>query len=111
MVSTRAALIITFVVAVTSTACNRPSAEAPESAPVGTSGEPTAGRAEGCSPVETREANVPDQRPSFPGQTRACAAPSSVPVDVAVVAKGLQHPWAVEPLPGGGSDDEEAETS
>ena len=26
-----------------------------------------------CERVETRPANVPDQQPSFPGQTRACA--------------------------------------
>ena len=26
-----------------------------------------------CTPLETREANAPAQRPSFPGQTRACA--------------------------------------
>jgi glucose/arabinose dehydrogenase len=59
-----------------------------------------AGRA-GCAPLETREPNAPDQRPAFPGQTRACAAQSSVRFDVAVVAKGLQRPWAVEPLPDG----------
>jgi glucose/arabinose dehydrogenase len=55
-----------------------------------------------CRPLETREPNLPGQRPAFPGQTRACASPSSVAFSVAVVAKGLEHPWAVEPLPGGG---------
>jgi len=54
-----------------------------------------------CRPLETREPNAPDQRPAFPGQTRACPAPSNVAFDVAVLAKGLEHPWAVEPLPGG----------
>ena len=55
----------------------------------------------GCKPVETRQPNAEAQRPAFPGQTRACAAPSNVAFDVVVVAKGLVHPWAVEPLPGG----------
>ena len=55
-----------------------------------------------CRPLETRSPNAPDQRPDFPGQTRACAAPSDVAVEVTVVAKGLDHPWAVEPLPEGG---------
>jgi glucose/arabinose dehydrogenase len=54
-----------------------------------------------CNPIETREPNVPQQQPAFEGQTRACAAPSNVAFEVMVLAKGLAHPWAVEPLPGG----------
>src|SRR5687768_4323006 len=54
-----------------------------------------------CSPLETRVANAPDQRPAFKGQTRACRASSSVAFNVTVVATGLVHPWSVEPLPGG----------
>lgn len=54
-----------------------------------------------CKPVETREPNAPAQKPAFPGQTRACEAPSSVAFNVVVVARGLEEPWAVEPLPGG----------
>jgi glucose/arabinose dehydrogenase len=54
-----------------------------------------------CDPLETRPPNAADQRPSFAGQTRACAVRSSVAFDVVVVAKGLEHPWAVEPLPDG----------
>jgi glucose/arabinose dehydrogenase len=54
-----------------------------------------------CPPVEKRAPNAPDQRPEFPGQTRACAVESNVAFDVIVVAKGLEHPWTVEPLPGG----------
>jgi len=54
-----------------------------------------------CAPLETREPNAPHQRPSFPGQTRACAIASIAPFEVVVVASGLEHPWAVEPLPGG----------
>ncbi len=54
-----------------------------------------------CAPLETREPNVPDQQPTFAGQRRACAAPASPAFDVTVVARGLDKPWAVEPLPGG----------
>ena len=57
-------------------------------------------RVPGCKPLETRQANAAEQRPERPDQTRACAAPASAPFDVVVVAKGLVHPWAVEPLPG-----------
>lgn len=54
-----------------------------------------------CPPLETRKPNAPDQRPAFSGQTRACGVKSSVAYDVVVLAKGLEHPWAVEPLPDG----------
>jgi aldose sugar dehydrogenase len=55
----------------------------------------------GCTRLETRQPNAPDQRPAFQGQTRACGVRSNVAFDVAVVTKGLEHPWAVEPLPNG----------
>ena len=89
------------IVALVAAGCNRPSAEPGDAAPVGTAGERAEGRAEGCAPVETRAPNAPDQRPAFAGQTRACDARSNVAFDVVVLAKGLEHPWAVEPLPGG----------
>lgn len=54
-----------------------------------------------AQPLETRVPNVPTQRPTFPGQTRACASESGINLDVTVVADGLDHPWAVEPLPDG----------
>jgi len=54
-----------------------------------------------CAPLETRAPNAPDQRPAFREQTRACAAKTHTPLRVVVVAKGLQKPWAVEPLPSG----------
>jgi glucose/arabinose dehydrogenase len=57
--------------------------------------------AEPCSPLETREANASDQRPAFPGQTRACKVVSDVAFEVTVLAKGLERPWSVEPLAGG----------
>jgi glucose/arabinose dehydrogenase len=54
-----------------------------------------------CAPLETRQANAPEQRPAFAGQTRACAVKSDVAFEVVVLAKGLNKPWAVEPLPNG----------
>src|SRR5918994_1277637 len=57
--------------------------------------------AAGCTPLETREPNAPSQRPAFQGQTRTCGVKSNVAFNVTVLAKGLEHPWAVEPLPGG----------
>jgi aldose sugar dehydrogenase len=62
---------------------------------------PTVAAAQSCKPLETRQANVPDQRPAFPGQTRACEEASEVGFQVEVLAKGLDKPWAVEPLPNG----------
>src|SRR5689334_22741554 len=52
-----------------------------------------------CKPLETRDPNGEGQRPAFEGQTRACGVKSEVAFDVMVVARGLDHPWAVEPLP------------
>ncbi|MGH7638088.1 MAG: PQQ-dependent sugar dehydrogenase [Gemmatimonadaceae bacterium] len=57
--------------------------------------------ADPCTPIETRPANAPDQQPAFPGQTRACAVTSNVAFNVTVVARGLEKPWSVEPLPTG----------
>ena len=54
-----------------------------------------------CKPLETRPPNTSEQRPAFAGQTRACATASNVAFEVVVLAKGLDRPWAVEPLPGG----------
>ena len=56
---------------------------------------------EQCVPLETRPPNDPSQEPAFPGQTRACAVDSNVELQVLVLSTGLEHPWAVEPLPGG----------
>ncbi|MFN6962260.1 MAG: PQQ-dependent sugar dehydrogenase [Pyrinomonadaceae bacterium] len=61
----------------------------------------TASTPQACRPVETAEPNAASQQPSFPGQTRVCAVTSEVAFDVTVIAKGLDRPWAVEPLPNG----------
>lgn len=57
--------------------------------------------ADPCRPIETRPPNATGQEPAFPEQTRACAVESNVQFEVVVVARGLEHPWAVEPLPNG----------
>lgn len=54
-----------------------------------------------CRPLETRTPNVPEQKPTFAGQTRVCGVTANVAFDVVVLAKDLDHPWAVEPLPSG----------
>src|SRR4028118_2386101 len=54
-----------------------------------------------CVPLETRTPNAPEQKPAFPGPTRACAGKSGVCFGLTVLAKGLERPWAVEPLPDG----------
>ena len=54
-----------------------------------------------CRPLETRNPNASDQRPAVAGQTRVCGTKSDTRFDVAVLARGLEHPWAVEPLPDG----------
>ena len=78
---------------------NADSTRPPAAAPGDTAGRTTAAN---CTPLETREANAPSQRPAFEGQTRACGIRSdTVAYQVTVVATGLKNPWAVEPLPGG----------
>jgi glucose/arabinose dehydrogenase len=51
--------------------------------------------------METRAPTAQGQKPAFPGQTRACAVRSNVAFDVVVLARGLEKPWSVEPLPNG----------
>jgi aldose sugar dehydrogenase len=57
--------------------------------------------AQQCTPLETRTPNRPDQQPAVPGITRTCGMRSDVAFDVQVVARGLEKPWSVEPLPDG----------
>jgi len=93
----RVTLFSTAVSAVALAGCSTPvSGQGNGSA---TQGSKPAGA--GCTPIETREANVPEQRPAFAGQTRACEAKSNVAFDVTVVATGLVKPWSIEPLPDG----------
>ena len=87
-----------LVLAVAAAGC---SPRADDSAASAESQGSAAGADSACTPLETREPNTPDQRPAFQGQTRACGITSNAAFDVVVIAKGLEHPWAVEPLPGG----------
>jgi glucose/arabinose dehydrogenase len=54
-----------------------------------------------CKPLETRKPNAEGQTPAFAGQTRACEVKSNVAYELTVLARGLEKPWAVEPLPDG----------
>lgn len=45
--------------------------------------------------------NAENQRPAFPGQTRAPRVVSGVTLEAQIVASGLEQPWALEFLPDG----------
>lgn len=62
---------------------------------------PASPAAAACQPLETRGKEAPFFKPAFAGQTRTCGVATKTPVEVSVVAKGLQKPWAIEPLPDG----------
>lgn len=53
------------------------------------------------APLETRPANAPDQRPAFPGQTRAPGVRTESALAHTVVASGLVEPWGLALLPDG----------
>lgn len=91
----------TVLMAATAAACGQGSAKSAGSAASAMPGDSVPSDSAACSPLESRKPTAPDQRPAFRGQTRACAVKSNVAFNVAVLAKGLEHPWAVEPLPGG----------
>lgn len=67
----------------------------------GANGQDTATPASGGAPLETRDANAPNQQPAFPGQTRAPGVVSGQAVSHQVVASGLEHPWGLAELPDG----------
>jgi glucose/arabinose dehydrogenase len=52
-------------------------------------------------PVETGPPNAPDQKPAFPGQTRAPEVKAGVAYQVETLAAGLEHPWSLAFLPDG----------
>ncbi|MGE5926543.1 MAG: PQQ-dependent sugar dehydrogenase [Gemmatimonadota bacterium] len=94
----RAAAVAALIVALPGCSSQRQS-DSP--VPDQQAGTDTIARQSGCRPLETRPANAPSQQPAFEGQTRACGVASDVAYQVSVVARGLVHPWAVEPLPDG----------
>ncbi|HEX7318351.1 MAG TPA: PQQ-dependent sugar dehydrogenase [Pyrinomonadaceae bacterium] len=92
----------TFVMAMVLVAAGAACAQGGRDA--GQTSAPTAARTNStapCAPLETRTANAPEQKPAFVGQTRVCGVKSGAAFDVTVLAKGLERPWAVEPLPNG----------
>ena len=97
----RAALFSIFVLASIAMACSQSAGGRAADAAGSQASADSAAGSDPCKPLETRQPNAPDQRPATPGQTRTCGVTSNVAFDVAVVAKNLEHPWAVEPLPGG----------
>jgi aldose sugar dehydrogenase len=98
MCTTRFAILTIIVLAIPATACSQRAEDTANAAAARVSADSTD---PSCTPLETREPNAREQRPAFKGQTRACGVKSNVAFDVTVLAKGLAHPWAVEPLPGG----------
>lgn len=83
------------------TGCNNKTAQQAENSQT-TQAETTAqAKPADCRPLETRDPSSPDQKPTFKEQNRACGIKSETAYEVVVVAKGLDKPWAVEPLPNG----------
>ncbi|WP_375461194.1 PQQ-dependent sugar dehydrogenase [uncultured Enterovirga sp.] len=54
-----------------------------------------------AAPADTRPPNAPDQRPAFPGQTRAPKPDRATAVTLTPVAQGLQNSWGMAFLPDG----------
>ncbi|HEV7993764.1 MAG TPA: PQQ-dependent sugar dehydrogenase [Gemmatimonadaceae bacterium] len=79
--------------------CASQAGKSPEG--VGGAASASATRPANCTPLETRPTEAAGEKPASPDQTRACGVTSNVTFDVVVVAKGLEKPWSVEPLPGG----------
>jgi aldose sugar dehydrogenase len=88
----RITFVLTILLMTGVTACAQNPRETPKT---------STSTSQSCTPLETRTANAPQQKPAFAGQTRACGVKSEVAFDVVVVAKGLNQPWAVEPLSNG----------
>jgi len=98
---------LSLLVAALLGACSRapsPSSHQPEQTPhvvkAAGKGEATAPR-DGPNPglpVETAPPNVPENRPAFPGQTRAPAVHTATHFRVSEVAGELDNPWAIARL-------------
>ena len=101
MTAPRARSLAIVLLAATVAGCGARPGDNPDEAESRASGSGAADDTAPCTPLETRDPNAPDQRPAFEGQTRACGVSSDVAFEVRVLAKGLTHPWAVEPLPDG----------
>lgn len=101
MILSRSAFLPAIVISVVA-ACSPATNDTAANASTPTTGDSARGTGSACTPLETRDANARDQRPATAGQTRTCGIRSDAPAfEVVVLAKTLDHPWAVEPLPGG----------
>jgi len=103
MTSLRIAIALTLPAMVGNAACAPNTPDATQSsrlaAPSLPVAQPTAVKL--GEPLEKRPPNASAQKPAFAGQTRAPGVKSEIAFEVTVVAKGLNRPWAVEPLPNG----------
>lgn len=90
--------ITTALLAATAAACTQQAPATTDSVP-----SPTGDTPGPCavSPLETKAINGTGQTPAFAGQTRACGIISNVAHEVTVLATGLVHPWAIEPMSDG----------
>ena len=99
MITPRSAAFLGAALALVSvTACAQTPGEARESQSADAG---DAAAIQECVPVESRSPNADRQQPAFEGQTRACSVTAGVEFELTVIATGLEHPWAVEPLPDG----------
>lgn len=55
----------------------------------------------GISSVETKEANSPEYKPAFEGQTRVKAVTTKTPYKFEVLTEDLDSPWGIAALPDG----------
>jgi glucose/arabinose dehydrogenase len=98
---TRVATAVPILALAVFAACAPRPESAAETSPGETAqAQPAGGQAQ-CTPLETRNPNASGQQPATPGQTRTCGVQSNVAFDVQVVARGIERPWSVEPLPDG----------
>ena len=97
---TRVVLAVPLMASALAAACAAPRPDG-QTAPGETASAQTPAPPAQCTPLETREPNGAGQQPAFPRQTRTCGVRSNVAFEVQVVARGLEKPWSVEPLPDG----------
>src|SRR3569833_1376433 len=58
-------------------------------------------KAQTGAPVETKQANSPDYKPAFKGQTRVGSVVTKTAYEGKVITSSLQSPWGIAPLPDG----------
>ncbi|HVR20189.1 MAG TPA: PQQ-dependent sugar dehydrogenase [Polyangiaceae bacterium] len=104
----RSSVLLSCALVLLSPACNKkPSANHEQNAAKvipaegqGQRTEPRVGPTAGA-PVETAPPNVPENKPAFPGQTRAPAIHTNTALKVSEIAGDFDEPWAIAFLPDG----------